>query len=286
MRSPSLLRVRTPNAVPIVLLVFSILTLLLRTWRLESIPPWLWWDEATQGVDARELLQGHFQVFFPSALGKEPLYIYLTVPFVAAWDGHPGAVRLAGALLGALMIPVLYLAGRALWRDRRVTGLWAGVAAAGLWMTNYWPQSINRIGFQVNAFPIMLTLAVVAWLNWTHRPLRGRALLFGLLAGLTLLTYLAARITPLIWLALYLTLSRQQRQGIRRTLPWALLAFTVVVAPLVVFFILHPQFIFERVDTFSVVQPGSPSAIEPIRWTWHQLSGADPPPAYPGGQSR
>ena len=268
-----LLRVRTRNAVPIVLLVFSILTLLLRTWRLESIPPWLWWDEATQGVDARELLQGHFQVFFPSALGKEPLYIYLTVPFVAAWDGHPGAVRLAGALLGALMIPVLYLAGRALWRDRRVTGLWAGVAAAGLWMTNYWPQSINRIGFQVNAFPIMLTLAVVAWLNWTHRPLRGRALVFGLLAGLTLLTYLAARITPLIWLALYLTLSRQQRQGIRTTLPWALLAFAVVVAPLVVFFILHPQFIFERIETFSVVQQSSPSASEPFRWTWHELWG-------------
>src|SRR5450759_4970912 len=102
-------RIRTRHAVPIVLLVFSILTLLLRTWRLESIPPWLWWDEATQGVDARELLHGHFQVFFPSALGKEPLYVYLTTPFVAAWDGHPAAVRLAGALLGALMIPVLYL---------------------------------------------------------------------------------------------------------------------------------------------------------------------------------
>ncbi len=274
MKSLSLLRVRTRIAVPLVLLTFSILTLILRTWRLESIPPWLWWDEATQGVDARELLHGHFQVFFPSALGKEPLYVYLTTPFVAAWDGHPAAVRLAGALLGALMIPVIYLAGRALWRDHREVGLWAAIAAAGLWMTNYWPQSINRIGFQVNAFPIMLTLAVVAWLNWTHRPLRGRALVFGLTAGLTLLTYLAARITPLIWLSLYLTLSKQQRQGIRTTVPWALLAFMVVVAPLAIFFTLHPQFIFERIDTFDVVQPGSLGVVEPFRWTWHGLWGS------------
>ena len=168
-------------------------TLLVRTWSLNSLPPGLWWDEASQGLDARDLLHGQFRVFFTRAEGKEPLYIYLTAPFVAVWNGQPFAVRLAGAVLGALMVLALYLAGRALWRKQPSVGLWAGLIAAGLWAVNYWPQSINRVGFQVNAFPIVITLAVVTWLNWVYRPTRSRALAFGLLAGLALATYLAAR---------------------------------------------------------------------------------------------
>ena len=109
-------------AVPLVLVALTGLALILRTWDLNTTPPWLWWDEATQGLDARSLLSGQFRVFFPSAMGKEPLYIYLTTPFVAAWDGEPFAVRLAGALLGALMVPALYAAGRALWPARPTSG--------------------------------------------------------------------------------------------------------------------------------------------------------------------
>ncbi len=37
--------------------------LLLRLWSLNDAPPWLWWDEASQGLDARDLMDGHFRVF-------------------------------------------------------------------------------------------------------------------------------------------------------------------------------------------------------------------------------
>ena len=237
--------------VPGLLLILIGLTLLLRTWSLNSVPPWLWWDEATQGLDARSLLHGNFQVFFPRALGKEPLFIYLSTPFVAAWDGQPVAVRLAGALLGTLMVPVLYVTGRALWRSQGAAAIWGGLAAAGFWATNFWPQSINRIGFQVNALPVVLTLAVAAWLNWTHRPTRQRALTFGLLAGLTLATYLAARVTPLLWLLLFAALPRHSRQSLMPTLPWALAAMALAFAPLAVHFLLNPQDAVQRVSMFA-----------------------------------
>ena len=148
------------------------------------MPPGLWWDEATQGLDARELLHGQFRLFYPSALGKEPLYIYLTAPFAAAWYGAPFAVRIAGALLSILMVPTLYATGRAMFIDRPQAGVWAGVTAALLWTTNFWAQSISRIGFQVNAFPLMLTVAVLAWLNYVRRPGKRRAVTFGVSAGL------------------------------------------------------------------------------------------------------
>ena len=222
----------------------------------------------------RSLLNGQFRVFFPSAMGKEPLYIYLTTPFVAAWDGEPFAVRLAGALLGALMVPALYAAGRALWPARPTIGLWSGVIAAGLWTVNFWPQSINRIGFQVNPFPLILTLAVIGWLNYTRRPTRRRAIFFGLMAGLTLTTYLAGRITPLLWVLLYVALPRPKRQALRPTLLWALLIGCLIAAPLAIHFALNPGDFFQRVGGFDTLRTDAQQVtVEKFRWSVQQLLG-------------
>jgi hypothetical protein len=248
-RSPLLLGI-----IPWLVVALTGLTFVLRTWQLDAVPPWLWWDEATQGLDARELLNGHFRVFYPSAMGKEPLYIYLTTPFVAAWDGQPFAVRLAGGVLGALMIPTLCAAGRALWPARATLGLWTGLLGASLWAVNFWPQSINRIGFQVNPFPLVLTLAVVSWLNYTRRPDGRRAAVFGLLAGLTLTTYLVARVTPLLWLLLYAALPRSGRRVLRPTLPWALALGCLVAAPLAIHYALHPGDFLQRLGGLETLQ--------------------------------
>ncbi len=263
------------NIVPLLLLLLVGVALLLRFWSLHTVPPWLWWDEASQGLDARDLLHGHFRVFFARAEGKEPLYVYLTTPFVAAFDGTPFAVRAAGALTGVAMLPALYAAGRALWRDQPTAGAWAGLLAAGLWATNFWPQSINRIGFQVNTLPLLLTLAVVAWLNWTHRPLRRRAVFFGIVAGLTFYTYLAARVTPLLWLALFVALPTTRRRALRPTLGWAALALGLVVAPLLIHFALHPDEALNRTAGFAgfYAAPDTGSRISLLWDSFVQVAG-------------
>jgi 4-amino-4-deoxy-L-arabinose transferase-like glycosyltransferase len=257
----------------IALALLVVAALALRLWALDKAPPWLWWDEATQGLDARDLLHGHFQIFFPRAEGKEPLYIYLTTPFVAAWDGQPLAVRLAGALTGVLMVPTLVIAGRALWRKRPALGAWAGLLAAAFWTVNFWPQSINRIGFQVNTMPLMVTLALIAWLNWTHRPTRRRALTFGVLAGLALWTYLAARVTPALWLALYLVLPRAARGRLRSSLLWAVAGFALAAGPLLIYFLLHPGEALNRVDTFANLYQ-APAAGQQLNLLWHSAKDA------------
>ena len=238
----------------LLLVALAGVTLLLRTWSLNSLPPGLWWDEATQGTDAWTLLHGQFSVFFPSAEGKEPLYVYLTTPFVAAWNGQPFAVRLAGALLGVLMVPAIYITARSLWREHPTAGVWAGLTAAGLWAVNFWPQSINRIGFQVNAFPIVMTLSVATWVNWAFgRPTRKRAFVFGLLAGLTLATYLAARFSPVLWVILFLLLPAEKRRRMRSGIPWALLGFALTAVPLALHFVLHWQDFTSRTSVFPLL---------------------------------
>lgn len=246
-------RPTTRYAPRLLVIALMALTLALRTWEIADIPPWLWFDEAGNGLDARELLHGQFRLFFPRSLGKEPLYNYLITPFVATWDGTTFAVRFPAALLGTLMIPALYAAGRALWPENRRCGTLAGLAAAGFWAVNYWPQSINRISFRVNTLPLMLTLAVVAWLVWTQRPNRRRAATFGALAALNLYTYLAARASLLLWPLLYLALPAATRRALRPTLGRAALAFGLVIMPLAGYFALHPGDAFQRMDTVTVL---------------------------------
>ncbi len=238
------------------LVALTALTFLLRAWELNTIPPGLFGDEAQAGVDVQAWLRGESTQLFPHHLGGETLYGYLSIPFVALWDGTPLAIRIVSALMGALMIPALFLAALALWRGQPRMGPWAGLIAAALWMVNYWPQSVNRIGFQVNTQPLLVTLAVVAWLAWTYRPTRGRAVAFGLLAALTLYTYPAARITPLLWPLLYVALPPGRRQRLRSTLLWAAAAFGVTVAPVAVHFALNPYYLTLRSQTLSALGCG------------------------------
>lgn len=253
--------------VPISVLILVIITMGLRLWQLNTVPSGLWWDEATQGLDAAELLHGKFRIFYPSALGKEPLYIYLTAPFVAAWGGQPFAVRIAGALFSVLTVPALYGCGRALFPDTPAAGAWAGLAAALLWATNFWVQSISRIGFQVNAFPLIVTVAVLMWLNYVRRPGRGRAIAFGAVAGLTLYTYLAARFTPALWLVLFVLLPRARQRAMRATLAHAVITFVAAALPLGVYFALHPADFVSRISTFGIAQ-GSAAVVKPETLEW------------------
>lgn len=254
---------RTGQAKPwLIVLAIAATTAMLRVWRLGSAVPWLWYDEAGNGLDARELLAGQFRVFFSRSLGKEPLFNYLVTPFVAAMDGEAVAVRLAAAVMGVVMVPLLYACSLALWPDNRRAGIWMGLLAAGWWAVNYWPQSINRISFRANMLPVLLTAAMIAWISWTRAPSRRRALLFGLLAGLTLNTYLAARATLLLWPALYVTLPACTRKALRAHIAWAALATGAVVAPLATYLALHPQEMLFRVGTATALSlAGGPSEL-------------------------
>ena len=56
-------------AVPLVLVALTGLALILRTWDLNTTPPWLWWDEATQGLDAAQPAQRSVQGVLPQRDG-------------------------------------------------------------------------------------------------------------------------------------------------------------------------------------------------------------------------
>jgi hypothetical protein len=111
------------------------------------------------------------------------------------------------------MIPGLYAAGRALWRDQPRAGAWAGVLRCVAVDSELLAAGINRIGSR--SIPAAdPPLGVVASSTGRIGPSFGR--FFGFPGGPGHL-HLPARITPLLWLALLRDDFAGARQALRPT---------------------------------------------------------------------
>ena len=61
------------------------LALALRLWRLDSVPPGLTHDEASNGHDAAAVLRGVRPIYFTVGYGHEPLYPYSVARRWRSW---------------------------------------------------------------------------------------------------------------------------------------------------------------------------------------------------------
>ena len=117
------------------LLVAFVTGAVLRLWGLGEWPPGLYRDEAFNGLDALDVLDGQHALFFAANNGREPAYVYLTAAAVALFGRSVLAVRLAASLAGTLATLATYLLARS-WFGWR-----AGLFAAWLWAVTLWPRA-------------------------------------------------------------------------------------------------------------------------------------------------
>ena len=85
-----------------------------RLWQLGSIPPGLFGDEATDGLDALDVLAGRGAIFFPANFGREGLHMWLVAGMFRLMDVTPLALRLPSALAGIATALATYWLGREL----------------------------------------------------------------------------------------------------------------------------------------------------------------------------
>jgi len=162
----------------------------LRLFAFGDVPPGLYHDEAYHGLDALNVLEGQFPVYFPANNGREPLFIYLVAVAVGVLGQSPFALRLVAFFAGLLTVAATAAMGRVLF-SRRVGLLAAAVLAVTLWHVH-----LSRVGFRAVLLPLFT--ALVAWQvalalrtgRWHHW------LVAGVLYGLAFYTYMAVRFTP------------------------------------------------------------------------------------------
>lgn len=234
--------------------IVLLLSAWLRLFGLGEIPPELTHDEAINGLDALSIVNGEPpQIFYVDNNGREPLQIYLLA--VAMWQlgTDPVVLRLVSifvSLIGvALTVPLARSLAARNW-DKKQRQLFI-IFASALLGFSFYHLLFSR--YVLRAI-IMLPCQIFA-LYWFQRGWRQERtqyyFLSGIGVGLSLYTYLPARLFPFVmvfWVAREIAKQRQQwRKGflaLTITFTTALLIFL----PLGVYFIHHPDLFFLRVS--------------------------------------
>ncbi len=275
----------------LLLLVLLLLGAGLRLWDAGRTPPGLYHDEAQNGLDALHVLEtGETPLYFPANNGREPLFIYLVTASVALLGRSPLAVRLPAFFVGFLTLAATYDLARVLWGRRAgtyalavlsvtfwhvhlsrigfravllplLTALFLGQLARGLRqeargkkqeargdrsadhrISASAHQRIQQLSTQSSA----LSTRHSAWLA------------AGALYGLSWYTYMAARFTPVALAVMLLYGLLFHRDVVRRAWRGGLLfcvAALLVLAPLGVYTLRHPDVVLARTGQVTILSP-------------------------------
>jgi 4-amino-4-deoxy-L-arabinose transferase-like glycosyltransferase len=293
------------------LLFILLLAAVLRFWRLEQMPPGLYHDEAYNGLDALSLVQGQtfpqfyegwelyqydahaerpsqetrWPVFFEGNYGREPVHIYLMALSIKLFGPTPWAIRAVPALFGVLAVLTTFAAARVLLgRGGWVTPLVAAFVVAVLFPAIHF----SRFGLRVMLFVPVATLTVATFwlalnaiLRNSQSPRRNFLwfVLSGLLLGVGLYIYAAARLFPLLFVAFALVLLVVQRPLLRQIWPGLVLmagAAFLTALPLLIFFWRYPYFFFFRIAYVANRGKGTVEGQPLLTWllnVWRVVGG-------------
>ena len=249
------------------LLVLGLLLLgaVLRLAAFGQVPPGLYHDEAQHGMDALSILDGRPQLYFGANNGREPLFVYLVTLGVAILGRSPLAVRLPSFYVGFLTLAATYDLGRTLWGRR------AGRLALGVLAVTLWHVHLSRVGFRAVLLPLLTALflsqaakavrqATAVRQTTAVRARQGNRpmahwIVAGALYGVSWYTYNAARFTPVAvaCVGIYgLLTHRQEMKRLWRGAIWAALVALVVLLPLGLYTLGHPDIVLARTGQVSV----------------------------------
>jgi 4-amino-4-deoxy-L-arabinose transferase-like glycosyltransferase len=228
-----------------------------RFWALNSQPGGLYPDEAAEGLSAQSLLSipGYHPVFFNSDGGREALYAYIVAAVFKVFGSSVLTLRGAAAAVGVAGVLATYVAVRRFGRGPAMMAMaWS---AGSLWMI-----AVSRDGFRNILTVLVGAAALAALLRWGDRPSRGSAVIAGVAVALGFWTYQPLKLLPLLailWLIWMRARDRERFLTLRATGTWAVVAFVVVVAPMVFTAITDFSAYFGRAAFVSVFNSGSMS---------------------------
>lgn len=245
------------------LFAVTLLGAFLRLYRIDRLPPGDRYDPAFYGIEALRVLRGEHPIFFSARTGQhyvEPLFSYLMAVCFLVVGASTMAIHLTSALVGLLTVPAVYLAGEALFaNDESALRRWGGLISALMIAVSYWHLNWSRYG--VRAILVPLFAASIFYFLW--RGLHGEGywafVMCGISLGLSMYTYEAARLLPMLVIVGFAGVIWERRTVTRRD--WraflvvtavALLAFT----PLGYYFWTHPGSFSFRIKQAFVVEQG------------------------------
>lgn len=234
-----------------------IIAIFLRFYQMTSAPPGLYPDEAIDGNNAAEVAQtGHYQTFYTEDNGREGLYVNVIAAMFQFFHAphEPWVIRLPAMVAGVLTVVGLYLLVAELF------GSGMGLLSAFFLATSFWHINFSRIGFRAILAPLLLAwalyLLIKALKAASRRAGAWYAIGAGIIYALGFYTYIAYRITPLLFL-LFIPFFRRNPDFWKRAVIFIIAAF-VIAAPIGLYFVQHPADFFGRTSEIAVTNSGNP----------------------------
>jgi 4-amino-4-deoxy-L-arabinose transferase-like glycosyltransferase len=222
-----------------------LLAIFFRLYRIDHLPPGDGYDPAFYGVDALSILEGERPIFFPDNFGREPLFSYLVAICFAVLGIGPQAIHVASAMVGIFTVLAVYLVANEMFSaESGILARFGGALAALFVAISYWHLNWSRYG--VRAILVPLFAAITFYFLWRGLCRKNRWALIGcgFFLGLSMYTYQAARLFPLLVLFgfVYVILSRKSfsRSDLVNLALVSAVAF-IVFAPLGYYFVTHPE---------------------------------------------
>jgi len=239
----------------------------LRVIRLDDLPLALSMDESIDGLDALQLVRaGWLTPFLQNNFGRETLFLYIQGIALHLFGISAFALRFSSVAMGTLTIPLLYAVGRRLFargmgRTEALFSVHIGLLAATGMAVCYWHIYFSRMALRAIVLPPILLASI--WCLWRARRLMTVSFsaglpwwsTAGLLLGLALYTYTAARLLPLLFVLLFsiwLIQERSKRRQIGLGLTICVGITAAVSSPLLVHFMHNPQAFGNRAAAISL----------------------------------
>ncbi len=226
----------------------------LRGWHIDTIPWTLGGDEGSQGLWARDVIEGRLTNMFVTGWLSVPNMSFF---FQAGWFRILGdnivGLRLPWAIVGTFTILGSYLLVRRLF-DRRLAFL-----VAFLLGTYHFHIHFSRLGSNQIADPLFTVWALYFLvLGWQSRKDWAWAA-SGIVAGLAFYFYAGSRQVPVILLAVLAWAMLTEPAFLKRHGKQLLImlgGFLIAVAPMGLYFLQHPDDFNARLNQVGVIQSG------------------------------
>jgi len=231
------------------LAVILAVAVFMRGYQLADLPYGSWYDEAESGLEAVEILNG--RPFSPMAkfTFNPSFYFYALALSFKIFGVSILGVRLVVATAGVLSCLFLYLLAKRLWGWRMafVAGILLAVMS--------WHVTFSRLGMQNVTAPLFAIVTFYYLVRALETGRHADYLWAGLTAGFGVYTYTPFRLVALM-MALLLAHELLSRPGFLRRhfdgLLVMIVAATLVMMPLLIYAVQHPQEFTRRMDETSV----------------------------------
>lgn len=241
-------------------LLIIVIASFLRFYQLGSNPPSLNWDEVSLGYNAYSILKTGADEYgnrFPLSIRsfddyKPPLYVYLSIPFIAVLGLNEFTVRLPSAMLGILSVVVIYFLAKVILTDmERKKKELISLLSAFFLAVSPWHLQFSRAAYEGNIGLFFVMLALLLFFYG----IRGRRTFF-LLSSISFVmgmySYHSFRLlVPLVILILFIIFFKDLKQHLLR-LSIAGLLFLILGFPIYTNFLTSSEGSSSRLSMVSV----------------------------------